>query len=86
MSQAVTTHPGPPSPAAPAATPVVLVQGVPEPGLYALTYRADAPLDARSARVGVSDALWGARRSLIGKPRRSRCPTRWATARCGGRS
>ncbi|MFI4860975.1 MAG: hypothetical protein ACIAXF_09875 [Phycisphaerales bacterium JB063] len=68
MSRFVTATPVPLASAAPVSRPVVLIDGVPEPGLYAVEFDAAAPLDARSARLGVSQELWSARRMLFNRP------------------
>jgi len=55
--------------AALAARPVVLIDGVPEPGLSVVEYRAEAPLDTRSAVLAVNDAsLWARRATLLHRP------------------
>lgn len=60
---------GPMPAAASAARTVVLVDGVPEPGLVVRAYRADAPLDTRRAEIGVTDeSLWRDRGALLHRP------------------
>ncbi|XAL97951.1 hypothetical protein OT109_10100 [Phycisphaeraceae bacterium D3-23] len=68
MTQHVTATPTPLVSAAPVAQPVVLIDGVPEPGLYAIAYESAAPLDARSAGIGVAPELWQDRRVLLNRP------------------
>ena len=65
MSSSVSVIPTPLTSAAPAAQPVVMIEGVPVPEMHAMSYVAAAPLDARSVRCGVSTALWERRHTLI---------------------
>lgn len=68
MTSLLATEPLPQPAAATAAQPVVLIDGVPEPGLSVVAYAAEAPLDERTAELSVTPALWVRRRSLLHRP------------------